>query len=113
MKAIFLILLFYLLGSVVSWITGGFLPSSIAGMVLLFSALNLKIVKAVDVKPAINFLLDNLMLFFVPVAVGVVGSFMLFRDYLWAIVISSLVSTVVVVGVVGIVAQILIKRREK
>lgn len=113
MKALFYILLFYLLGSIVSWVTSGFLPSSIVGMVLLFLALSLKIIKAEKVKPAINFLLDNLMLFFVPVAVGIVGSFMLFKDYIWAIVVSSLASTVVVVGVVGIVAQLLIKRREK
>lgn len=112
MRAIFIILVFYLLGAVVSWISGGLLPASIVGMVLLFVALSAGWLKAERVKPATDFLLSNLMLFFVPIAVGVVGSFVLFKDHIWAIVISSLVSTVVVIAVVGIVAQVLIRRKE-
>lgn len=113
MKAIGILLFFYLIGAGVSWLTGGLLPASIAGMILLFAVLSLGWLKADRVKPATDFLLDNLMLFFVPVAVGVVGSFVLFKEHLWAIVVSSLISTVVVVGVVGVVAQLLIKRKEK
>lgn len=113
MKAIFYILFFYLLGSVASWATGGLLPASIVGMILLFGFLTFGWVKEVDVKPATDFMLSNLMLFFVPVAVGVVGSFVVFREHLWAIVVSSLVSTIIVIGVVGMVAQILMKRKAK
>lgn len=113
MKAIFYILFFYLVGSIASWATGGLLPASIVGMILLFAFLASGWIKEGDIKPAANFLLSNLMLFFVPVAVGVVGSFVLFREHIWAIVISSIVSTVVVIGVVGVVAQLLIKRKSK
>lgn len=112
MKAICILLGFYFLGAAVSWLTGGLLPASIAGMILLFGALSLGWLKPDRVKPATDFLLQNLLLFFVPVAVGVVGSFVLFREHIWAIVVSSLVSTVVVIVVVGLVAQLLIKRKE-
>lgn len=112
MKAICTLLIFYLLGAGASWLTGGLLPASIAGMILLFATLSLGWLKAEHVKPATDFLLKNLMLFFVPIAVGVVGSFVLFQEHIWAIVVSSLVSTVVVVVVVGAVAQLLIKRKQ-
>ena len=113
MKAIFTLLVFYLVGGAVSWATGGLLPASIVGMILLFAALWLGWLKPEKVKPATDFLLGNLMLFFVPVAVGVVGSFVLFKDHIWAILTSSVVSTVIVVAVVGAAAQFLIKRKER
>lgn len=113
MRALFFILLFYMLGGVVSAATSGLLPASIAGMVLLFLALIFKLVKARTIKPATDFLLKNLMLFFVPIAVGVVGSFTLFEGHLVAIVVSSLVSTVIVIGVVGVVAQGLIRCKKR
>lgn len=113
MKAILSILFFYLLGSVVSWLIGGFIPASVLGMIFLFIALTRKWVNADKMKPTCDFLLSNLLLFFVPVAVGVIGSYMLFKEYIWAILVSSLISTVVVITVVGGVAQLLIKMRSK
>lgn len=113
MKAILTILVFYLLGSIVSRLMGGFLPSSVLGMLFLFLALTCRWVKPEKIKPACDFLLSNLILFFIPVAAGVLGSYLLFKEHLWAILVSSLVSTVLVIVVVGGVAQLLIKMRTK
>lgn len=92
---------------------GGFIPSSVLGMLFLFLALTRRWVKPEKVKPTCDFLLSNLILFFIPVAAGVIGSYLLFKEHLWAILVSSLVSTVVVIVVVGGVAQLVINRRTK
>lgn len=113
MRAILVILFFYLLGAIVSRLMGGFIPASVLGMILLFAALSARWVNAEKIKPVCDFLLSNLILFFIPVAAGVIGSYMLFKEHIWAIVVSSLVSTVLVIVVVGSVAQLLIKMKNK
>ena len=67
-------MLFYLLGCLISALIGNFVPGSVIGMVLLFAALSLKWVRPGAVKRVATFLLDNMMLFFVPVGVGLITS---------------------------------------
>lgn len=114
MYGIFLILLFYLLGCFVAALIGNFVPGSVIGMILLFCALSLKWVRPGHVKKVSMFLLDNMMLFFIPVGVGLITSYTLLRRYMLAIIVASLVSTVLVIAVVGLVEQKLeSKKRSK
>ena len=111
MYGIFLILLFYLLGCFVAALIGNFVPGSVIGMILLFCALSLKWVRPGHVS---MFLLDNMMLFFIPVGVGLITSYTLLSRYMLAIIVASLVSTVLVIAVVGLVEQKLeSKKRSK
>ena len=114
MYGIFLILLFYLLGCFVAALIGNFVPGSVIGMILLFCALALKWVRPGHVKKVSMFLLDNMMLFFIPVGVGLITSYTLLSRYMLAIIVASLVSTVLVIAVVGLVEQKLeSKKRSK
>ena len=114
MYGIFLILLFYLLGCFVAALIGNFVPGSVIGMLLLFCALSLKWVRPGHVKKVSMFLLDNMMLFFIPVGVGLITSYTLLSRYMLAIIVASLVSTVLVIAVVGLVEQKLeSKKRSK
>ena len=114
MYGIFLILLFYLLGCFVAALIGNFVPGSVIGMILLFCALSLKWVRPGHVKKVSMFLLDNMMLFFIPVGVGLITSYTLMSRYMLAIIVASLVSTVLVIAVVGLVEQKLeSKKRSK
>lgn len=110
MKSIFFIILFYLLGGLLSLLVSGFLPGSVLGMLLLFAALSLKVIKVEDIEPACNFLIDNMLFFFVPIGVGVVVSFGIISDNLLPIVLSVSVSTIIVMGITGYVAQKMEKR---
>ncbi len=112
MYGLFLILLFYLLGCLISALIGNFVPGSVIGMVLLFAALSLKWVRPGAVKRVSTFLLDNMMLFFVPVGVGLITSYTLLSRYMLAIIVASLVSTVLVIAVVGLVEQKLESKRD-
>jgi len=105
MIGIFILLFFYVLGTVLSALIGNFIPGSILGMLLLFVSLVLKIVKPEQVRSAVAFFLDNMMLFFIPLGVGLISSYTLIGKYLTAIVVASLISTVLIIAVVGLIAQ--------
>ncbi|MBQ4278827.1 MAG: CidA/LrgA family protein [Rikenellaceae bacterium] len=111
MLGIFYLLLFYLLGNLLSALMNGFVPGSVLGMLLLFAALLAGVVNPAHLRKPARFLLDNMMLFFVPVAVGLMAAYDLIRGHLGAIIVSLLLSTLVVLVVVGIMQQKLGRRR--
>lgn len=113
MTGLFCILLFWLLGNVLSYCTGGYLSGNIIGMVLLFTALNLRWVKPETVRPVARFLLGAMALFFVPFGVGLMVSYRTIAENLWAIVVSGVVSTIVVLVSVGWTFQAIERRRNK
>ena len=82
MQGIVWILFFYLLGCVVAALTGNFIPGSVVGMLLLFAALSFGWIRPWRMKRAAGFLLDNMMLFFIPVGVGLIASYSLVSKYL-------------------------------
>lgn len=101
MLGICYILLFWLVGNGLSLATGNYVSGNIIGMILLFAALCLGWVKAETVRPAARFLLGAMALFFVPYGVGLIDSYQVILDNLWAIVISGVVSTIIVLLVSG------------
>ncbi len=109
-KGVGVIMLFYLLGTIVSHLIGGFIPGSVCGMLLLFSALSLGWVKGSSVKGVAMALSDNMALFFVPVGVGVMGAYDLISDNLALFIIVPIVTTVFVTAAVGLLQQYLERR---
>ena len=106
MYGLFLILLFYLLGCLVSALLDNFIPGSVI-------ALSLKWVRPGHVKKVSTFLIDHMMLFFIPVGVGLITSYTLLSRYMTAIIVASLVSTVLVIAAVGLVEQKLESKRRR
>ena len=105
MAGIFILLFFYFLGTFLSYLTGNFIPGSILGMLLLFLSLVCRIIKPEQVRGAATFFLNHMMLFFIPLGVGLVASYSLIGKFITAISIASAASTVLVVAVVGFIAQ--------
>lgn len=110
MTGLFYILFFWLAGNALSLATGGYVSGNIIGMILLFASLCLRWVPADRVRPAARFLLGSMALFFVPYGVGLMDSYRVILDNLWAIVISGIVSTIVVLLVTGQTFQSLNRR---
>lgn len=110
MSGLFYILLFWLIGNALSILTGSYVSGNIIGMILLFAALCLHWVKAETVRPAARFLLGAMALFFVPYGVGLMDSYRVILDNLWAIVISGIASTIIVLLVTGQTFQSLNRR---
>lgn len=110
MAGLFYILFFWLAGNALSRVTGGYVSGNVIGMILLFAALCLRWVKAETVRPAAKFLLGSMALFFVPYGVGLMDSYRVLLDNLWAIVVSGIVSTIIVLLVAGMTFQRLNRR---
>ena len=98
-KGASIIMLFYFLGEFLSFLINGIVPGSVCGMVLL--SLLLKFVKPRDVRSVSNALTQNMALFFVPAGVGLMASFDLISRYWAALLIVSVVTTAVIIAVVG------------
>lgn len=111
MTGLFYILLFWVIGNALSRLSGGYISGNVIGMILLFAALALRWVKAETVRPAAHFLLRSMALFFVPFGVGLMVSYRLLLDNLWAIVVSGIVSTIVVLLVTGYTFQSLNRKK--
>ena len=110
MTGLFQILLFWLIGNALSLITGGYVSGNIIGMILLFAAWCLRWVRAETVRPAARFLLGAMARFFVPYGGGLMDSYRVILENLWAILVSGIVSTILVLIVAGQTFQSLNRR---
>ena len=86
-------------------------PASIYGIVLLFLALELKLLKVKYIKEASSFLITIMPLMFLPPAVGIMEAWDLVSVAWLPYVVVTIVSTVVVMAVAGRVAQRIIRRK--
>lgn len=101
MTGVVWILVCWLVGQGVSLLIDGYVSGNIVGMLLLFVLLMLRVAKADDVRPVAKFLLGTMALFFVPYGVGLIESYRVILDNLWAIITATVLSTVVVLLVTG------------
>ena len=90
-------------------------PASIYGMLILFTALCTGVVKLSAVKETGHFLIQIMPMMFIPATVGLLESWEVMQNFLTAIIVISLLSTVLVILASGHVTQFIInlKRKEK
>lgn len=86
------------------------IPASVYGLLLLFAALCLKLVKLEQVKQTGAFLTSILPILFVSPAVGIVEDWALIREDLLAILLLLVASTVLTFGIAGRLAQAFLKK---
>ncbi|WP_251620059.1 CidA/LrgA family protein [Odoribacter lunatus] len=112
LTGVFIILFFYALGEFVAWLISGFIPGNVVGMMLLFTALCLKIVKPERIRPVVKFLSENMVLFFIPAGVGIVNAMDILSKHWQAILTVCALSTVLVIVTVAFIQQWLEKRKK-
>ncbi|EOS53985.1 CidA/LrgA family holin-like protein [Paenibacillus sp. 3LSP] len=88
------------------------IPGSIIGIALLFILLKTGVVKLKWIERGANWLLAELLLFFVPAAVGVMQYIPLLESEGVRILIVVILSTVIVMVCSGLVASRIEKRKE-
>lgn len=86
------------------------IPASIYGILLLFLALEFKILKVKDIKETSSFLIAIMPIMFLPPAVGIVESWGLIKGSCLPYVLVIVVSTVVVMAVSGLVTQMIVRK---
>jgi len=107
-----IIIAFSFLAELLNWLLPFTIPASIYGIILLFIALELKIVKVKDVREVSNFLIYIMPLMFLPPAVGLLDAWSSIKESWIYLVIISVVSTFAVMAVTGWVSQWIIGRKK-
>ena len=111
--AITLLLVFQLLGEVISRGLALPIPGPVIGMALLFIALTVRGGPSADLRKTAQSMLQHLSLLFIPAGTGVMLHFQRMSDELLPLLVSLLVSTVVTIAVTALVLRFLADRSGK
>lgn len=110
---IVLLYIIFFIGEWIRMISNIPIPGSIIGMILLFAALTLKVIKRDWLSLGSSFLLKNLPLLFVPATVGIIDYFELFKGYGFLSLIVSFVSTLAVFITSSIISEKMLKSEKR
>ncbi|AUH00326.1 hypothetical protein CWC46_11230 [Prodigiosinella confusarubida] len=111
LRAFALIYLCLLAGNAISALLPLTIPGSIIGMLILFALLASQILPANWVKPGCHLFIRYMALLFVPIGVGVMNYYSLLVSQFGPIIVSCLVSTLIIMVVVGYSTQIMQRER--
>ena len=113
LKQFFIILAFSFAGEVLHVLIPLQIPASIYGLVLLFIALMAGWVQLPRIRETANFLIAVLPLMFIPAGVGLLESWGELKPVLLPVCVIVVVSTVLVMGVSGLVTQMVMGQNKK
>lgn len=108
------IIILYIFSLVGTWIKDLFnlsVPGSVVGLLLLFILLMTNVIKLEWIEDGAQFLISNLVFFFIPATVGVMNYFDLFKGKGILLILVVLISTILVMGISGLVSQYLVKNK--
>ena len=106
-----IILLFCFLGELLKYLIPLPIPTSIYGLILMLTALLSGILKVDQVDDTAVFLIDIMPVMFIPAGVGLLTSIEALRPNLAAIIVITILTTILVMAVTGITAQLVMERK--
>lgn len=86
--------------------------ASIYGLLLMFFALLTKIIPLKEVEGVADFLTENMAIMFIPPTVGIMASVEEMKQMLIPLIVISVVSTLLIMAVTGLVSQAIIRRKK-
>ena len=102
----------YLLGVLITDITGVPIPGNVIGMVILFLLLYLKVIKVEQISTISNFFLEHLAFFFIPAGVGLISSFSVIKNIWLQLLIVCFITTVITMACTGRIVQRIANKKE-
>ena len=88
------------------------IPASVYGLILMLLALCLGILRLEQVKEAADFLIEIMPVMFIPAAVGLLDSWSALKPIFFPVVLITILTTAIVMGVTGQVIQRMIRCSE-
>lgn len=88
------------------------IPAGVYGLFILLLCLCAGWIRLDQVETTGNFLLDVMPMMFIPAAVGLMESYGDFKDQLLPLIVMVVASTIIVMGVTGLVAQGIIRKNK-
>lgn len=111
-KQICIILSICLIAELMEYLIPLPIAASIYGLVLMLIALMTKIVPLKEVEGVADFLTENMAIMFIPPTVGIMASVDEMKKMLLPLVVISVVSTLLIMTVTGLVTQAIIRRKK-
>lgn len=108
-----IILAFSFLGEVLHQVLPLPIPASVYGLVFMLAALMTGVLKLHQVKEASTFLIEIMPVMFIPAAAGLIDSWGILQPVIVPIGIITVVTTVFVMAVTGLVTQGIIRKGKK
>ncbi|GAA0721686.1 CidA/LrgA family protein [Clostridium malenominatum] len=106
-----IILVLCLLGELINLIFHTPIPGNVLGMLLLFLALSLNIIKINMVDKLSDFLLDHLSFFFIPAGVGIISALPILNGKWVAFLSVIFISSIITMVVTGWTIQLYVRRK--
>ena len=88
-------------------------PGTIIGLILMFILLKTNALKIEKIENAVNFLLLNMTLFFMPPTVKIIDSYNLLEKDIVKVAFIIIISTFITMGVTGKIVQMMIDIQAK
>ena len=108
-RQLLMILLFSFIGEVLNALIPLPVPASIYGLVLLFCSLTTGVIRLEAVEDMAKFLIEIMPLMFIPAIVGLMDSWDVLKRIAVPVFFTSVVSTILVMGISGVVTQRMIR----
>lgn len=105
LRQLLIILIFSFAGEVLHYMVPIQIPASIYGLVLLFIGLMTGLIQLSQVQETAKFLIEIMPMMFIPAGVGLLESWGVLKPILVPVILILVVSTVLVMGVSGLVTQ--------
>jgi holin-like protein len=106
---LFILIVFTLLGELISYYLPFSFPGSLIGLILLFLALLLKLIKVDHIQEVASFLQKYMAFLFVPLAVGLMEYFDVIALHWVELILVLIISTTITLIVTSLLAQRVIK----
>ena len=84
-------------------------PAPILGIIILYIFLKFKIIKENWVKDFCQFITKHMILFFIPIFVGIINYSKLIQDNLMILFITIFITTILTIALVGLLMENIIK----
>jgi holin-like protein len=108
LKQFGIILLITFIGELLRFLLPLPIPASIYGLILMFVLLCTKVLRLEDVRESAEFLIAIMPVMFIPPAVGLIKSWDVLKTHWLSYLAVTLVSTILVMAVSGLVTQAVI-----
>lgn len=110
-KQLLIILIVSCIGELLNFLIPLPIPGSIYGMILLFILLCCGVIKLSQIKETGDFLIDIMPILFVPSAVGIISQLEQLKSIWIQVIIITIVTTFLVMGITGLVTQAVIRMK--
>lgn len=115
MKVIIQIALLFVIYHIGAWIQqyfNSFIPGSVIGLILMFLLLTTGILHTSWIEKGARFMINHLVLFFIPATVGILNYYGLFKGKGIFLILITIVSTLLVMIGSGLTSQMFANRRD-